>query len=539
MRNLYKLNFSNNSVELLSQNNGNPFGIIGDKLSTSSNNEKVIFSAIDQIIPMLAGGVRFFSLNTNTNQIALVAQPTHSAITLNGDVITAKMSDDQTQIYFATNATNALANQTPTPITVSDPIGKLYHFNRLDGTTELVTASYSGNNLSSQDLDTLDVSPNGRFAVYNDTANGYLDLVLYDSQNNTYKEVGEGLKPKVNDDGNVVFYTYNGSSDIEVYLFDRLTENTQQVSLNTNGNQSDGASFNPDIAGAGLSTWIVFTSSSTDLIANDTNGAPDIFMVNWPNGNVFRISDTSVSGSTRPYISTNTTSVVYNPSGNSGDNLKKYDRIANTTIEVCNPNCDIDVEFYGISPSGRYVSYSSDRASSSKKLYLYDSLMDTTNLISVPMITNSPVFHSIGLDDSFAQPKLGVLYLHPNSLLDNLYGINNVAQGYSFGNGYFSAFLYQEGGDGETLNLNIQGTGQVTGGVNCQADCQFTYTLGTALTLSIIEPAGQTFVGWEGDCINQASPLDFDCDVIMDITKTITAKFIDNNDRIFIDGFDN
>lgn len=64
--------------------------------------------------------------------------------------------------------------------------------------------------------------------------------------------------------------------------------------------------------------------------------------------------------------------------------------------------------------------------------------------------------------------------------------------------------------------MNIQGIGQVPGGLNCQ----LTFALGAALTLSIIEPAGQKNIGWHGGFLNQISPLDFDCGVIMDLGIT-------------------
>jgi hypothetical protein len=531
LRNLYKLNFSNNSVDLLSQNNGSSFGVVNfnGELSTSSTNEKVVFNTSDAIIANPYGPTsRSYLLDiSNNNQINYLATPVHNAKTLNSDADTVKMSDDQNHIYFATRANNVIIGQ---PL---NPEGKsLYHYNRLDDTTQLVTTSYGENNTSANDFDTLDVSPNGRYAVYNDVAVNGLDLVLFDSQTGQYFDVGEGLKPKVNDDGNVVFFPFNNP---EVYLFDKSNGLTQQLSVNTAGSDGDGGSFYPDIAGTGLSTWIVFVSSSTDLIVNDVNNQADVFMVNWPNGDIFRISESGVQNSTRPYISSDTTSVVYS--------TLKYDRISNNTTVFCKvispSNCGIDVEYYGVSPSGRYVSFSP--SNSAKKVYLYDSVSDTTTIIATNAIDAfSPQFMSIGVDDSFAQPKIGVLYTGGNKALGGLYGINNIASGFSTsGNGFKSGFLYQQGGDGETLNLVIQGTGQVVGGLNCTSDCNFTFNLGAQLTLSVIEPVGQTFIGWQGDCVNQSSPLDLDCDVIMDTTKTITAKFIDNNDRIYIDGFEN
>lgn len=534
--NIYQLNFADNSVQLLSQVNGGAFlsNAFFTDIAVSSDFSTAALINLDPIGSSVFNfRTRAYVLDVASISYSNLVAPRVLPSTLNANILTARMSDDQNQIYFVTRAANVLPDITPGP-------GNLFHYNRLTGVTKLISENYSAFNSFSDDFDALDVSPNGRYAAY--SVSDPLGVTLYDSQTGEFFLVNDSrsVKPKVNDDGNVV-YRIHGTGSVK--LWDKQTQTLQSVIFNTDGDESTGSL--PDIAGSGLSTWITFESFASDLIANDNNGRADIFMLNWPDGDIFRISQINGIGGTdssrEPVISSDTTSVVFQTSA---DELVKYDRVSNTLSNVCKTSamneCDVDFSierYYGISPGGRYVSFSPEFGEN-YSVYLYDSLNDTTSIVTTQLSRRDDNrFFGIGIDESFIEPKLGVLFTENNLLLDDLYGIDNIG-GFN-GNGFTSAFLYQQGGDGETLNLEIKGVGQVFGGLNCTSDCEFTFALGTELTLSIIEPPGQIFVGWEGECINQDSVLDFECDVIMDFPKTIKAKFIDENDRIFVNGFEN
>jgi hypothetical protein len=62
----------------------------------------------------------------------------------------------------------------------------------------------------------------------------------------------------------------------EIYLRDRLTGTTRAVSTNENGRLGNGFSETPAIAPSGQ--YVAFSSTSSDLVLNDTNGAEDIFV---------------------------------------------------------------------------------------------------------------------------------------------------------------------------------------------------------------------------------------------------------------------
>jgi RHS repeat-associated protein len=66
----------------------------------------------------------------------------------------------------------------------------------------------------------------------------------------------------------------NGRDD--VFVFDRSTGNTTRVSVGSNGAQGDRNSADGRISGDG--SLVVFNSSATNLVDGDTNGADDIFI---------------------------------------------------------------------------------------------------------------------------------------------------------------------------------------------------------------------------------------------------------------------
>lgn len=69
----------------------------------------------------------------------------------------------------------------------------------------------------------------------------------------------------------------NGVSDI--FVHDRTTHQTVRVSVGVGGIESNGHSFTPSISRDGR--YIAFWSYADNLVANDTNGVADVFVVDW------------------------------------------------------------------------------------------------------------------------------------------------------------------------------------------------------------------------------------------------------------------
>ncbi|PAY20398.1 hypothetical protein CKO51_06060 [Rhodopirellula sp. SM50] len=97
----------------------------------------------------------------------------------------------------------------------------------------------------SDQLTSLSISGNGRFLVFASSAD---NLVAEDT---------------------------NQASDIFVY--DRQTQTVERINMSASGEQANGSSDTPSISDDGR--FVTFLSSAVNLVANDSNGAQDIFVV--------------------------------------------------------------------------------------------------------------------------------------------------------------------------------------------------------------------------------------------------------------------
>lgn len=93
---------------------------------------------------------------------------------------------------------------------------------------------------------------------------------------------------------NLVPNDTNGFRDI--FVRDQLGGSNLLVSISTNGEPADGISSEPAISSDGQ--FVVFTSAADNLVAGDTNNAPDVFLRSLPAGPTVLVSvDASGGGS--------------------------------------------------------------------------------------------------------------------------------------------------------------------------------------------------------------------------------------------------
>jgi Tol biopolymer transport system component/putative cell wall-binding protein len=74
----------------------------------------------------------------------------------------------------------------------------------------------------------------------------------------------------------------------DIFVRDRQTGTTVLVSVASNGTQGNGPSTFPRISADGA--WVAFTSAADNLVADDTNGVPDVFLHEMATGATTRIS---------------------------------------------------------------------------------------------------------------------------------------------------------------------------------------------------------------------------------------------------------
>lgn len=88
---------------------------------------------------------------------------------------------------------------------------------------------------------------------------------------------------------NVVPGDTNAKAD--VFLRDLVAGTTVRVSTDNDGNQSDNASTFPEVSADG--SYVVYASTATNLVTDDTNGKSDVFRWGRSNTEVIRVSQTT------------------------------------------------------------------------------------------------------------------------------------------------------------------------------------------------------------------------------------------------------
>ena len=162
-----------------------------------------------------------------------------------GDSWAPVVSPDGRYVLFASTANNLLLTTNKTAVPARFPASpNVYLRDRTNGTTTLVSVNVSGVAGGNGDSLPLDLSTNGRYALFESSAS---DLVRGDT---------------------------NAVTD--VFVRDLVASNTVLVSVSTNGSAGDGPSRNATMTPDGR--YVAFVSAANNLVAGDTNGIPDVFV---------------------------------------------------------------------------------------------------------------------------------------------------------------------------------------------------------------------------------------------------------------------
>ncbi len=199
--------------------------------------------------------------------------------------------------------------------------------------------------------------------------------------------------------GNLVVGDNNGVRDIFVY--DRNTSSIRRVSVDNDGNESNGASDRPGISRNG--NFVAFSSASDILVGDDLNGVKDIFVYDLVNSTIERVSlnDAGEEGngnSNVPGLSADGRYVAFISAatnfGNSAGDVYVYDRDTDTIELVCKNNDGFGGNGPSFTPfisgSGRFVifgSYSSNLVDNDNNgaadIFVFDRQAQTIERVSV------------------------------------------------------------------------------------------------------------------------------------------------------------
>jgi Tol biopolymer transport system component len=174
---------------------------------------------------------------------------------------------------------------------------------RSNGTTKLMSRSLSGGPGNGLSIGS-DISDDGRYVVFDSAASdlvafdqlGFMDVFVRDATSASMRLVSvsrAGGNANSGSAGSVIsgngryvaFYSFatdlvandaNGQAD--VFVRDLGTNTTRRVSVDSAGRQVNGDSSMVAPAISANGRYVAFVSDATDLVANDTNGQPDVFL---------------------------------------------------------------------------------------------------------------------------------------------------------------------------------------------------------------------------------------------------------------------
>ncbi|MGE3841966.1 MAG: IPT/TIG domain-containing protein, partial [Vicinamibacterales bacterium] len=227
----------------------------------------------------------------------------------NGLSASPAMSADGCFVVFESRATNLVAGDTNTAddIFVRDCAdGRITRVNVATGGGQ--SAGASGAPSVSSDGRLVAFSSLSADLVMGDT-NGYSDVFVHDRVKNETRRVsvatggGQGnngsFRPAISADGryvafesratNMVAGDTNGFSDM--FVHDRVTGATTRVSVGAGGAQGNGGSEEAAISADGR--YVAFESVASNLVSSDTNGVYDIFVHDRATGLTVRVSTAS------------------------------------------------------------------------------------------------------------------------------------------------------------------------------------------------------------------------------------------------------
>ena len=281
--------------------------------SISRDGQRIAFQTSAALLPTDTNGhTDIYVYDRSVDQLILASTSTAGSLG-NGTSFDAALSGDGRWVAFATHATNFVGFDLNGE---SDVMLK----DLLTGALTRVSSSPGSLFAGSGESRKPTVSYDGRYVAFHTTSNQYspqdtnatLDVYVRDFQNDSFQLVSRGLagaasnssasSASISDDGrfiafqstatNLVAGDTNGECDVFVRdMWGGLgTMLVSRVPLGALGNNE---SWEPSISANGR--YVVFTTRATNFVFGDTNGSPDVYLVD-RSLNVIRHVSSAVGG---------------------------------------------------------------------------------------------------------------------------------------------------------------------------------------------------------------------------------------------------
>src|SRR5574340_1325177 len=275
------------------------------------------------------------------------------------------------------------------------------------GVTERISAASDGTEGNAESYLPA-ITLNGRYVAFTslasnlspDDANGALDIFLRDrelgvTQRITLAQDQKGApellsaNPTISDDGRYVAYlssvgdlvTGDTNDTLDVFVYDRETDQTVCASVNSDGSQSNNASYLPHLSADGRS--VAFSSHASNLVAGDGNGRRDVFVHDLQSGETERVSVASDAtewnvGSNYPSLSADGRYVAFSSGTGGMGSGWVHDRESGATTLISSTG-----DGPNISGDGRYVVFYDYRVESAEAdVFFHDRQTGQTSMVS-------------------------------------------------------------------------------------------------------------------------------------------------------------
>jgi Tol biopolymer transport system component len=262
--------------------------------SVSGDGRLVVFeSDADNLVPGDTNGVSdIFVYDRHTSATERVSVRT-GGIEANFGSYAPVISADGRYVAFHSSATNLVDGDT-------NNVSDVFLHDRHTGETGRVSFGALGQPTDGSYHPS--ISADGRYVVFwsdapnlvvNDT-NSRADVFVWDRIDSSVVRAsvssggvqgnGHSRHPSISADGHAIAFesdaanlVANDSNDLkDIFVRDRNLNQTTRVSVRSDGQQSNGDSFEAAISGNGH--WIVFTSLASNLVPHNTNPYPDVYI---------------------------------------------------------------------------------------------------------------------------------------------------------------------------------------------------------------------------------------------------------------------
>ena len=314
-----------------------------------------------------------------------------------------------------------LATSASRPLSQTEAVAPTGTFIPAMGTLTRVSVASDGTQANERSLQPT-ISADGRYLVFTSLAsnlvsgdtNNKTDVFVHDQLTNSNTRVsvasdgsqanGDSNATTISADGRYIgFYSQatnlvsgDTNDTADVFVHDRTTQTTTRVSVTSAGSQSNGSSYWATISADGR--YVAFRSSATNLVSDDTNNEPDVFLHDRETAITTRVSVLSDGSQTdfassAPSISGDGRFVTFETfAANTSSRILVRDRVAQTTTQVSmsSSSANNDSVDASISADGRYVAFFSrdnnlvdDDTNGAYDLFVYDQVGHTTIRVSV------------------------------------------------------------------------------------------------------------------------------------------------------------